>query len=271
MTNKIFHGVVVVLSTMMFAAGCGGGGSAPLTEAVFCDQKATNECNGVAAKCVTTLSACKAKRVQACLDFGAQQQMHPSAAARPFRPERAGACLAKATDVYNNPTITPADRLDLDTVCAKVYSGSVKANAACTESDAECDQNANLICDTGFGVCTTKKNVGANANCNNPGETCPTGQYCTGTPRLCTPKVASGMACSDTMPCVDGQRCAGATDNTTCMAAVMIGGVCTSNADCRTINPDPAPYCDSFNGNICTAGFTPSTGNAECMQAFGGA
>lgn len=270
MTTRILRSLWVWLPTLVLAAGCGGGGSTPLTEATFCDQKATKECEGVVPHCVGDMAACKTKRIAACLDFGTQQQMHPSAAARPFRPERANACIAKAQTTYTNSTITPTMRADLDAVCAKVYSGSLKKNDPCVESDNECDQNQNLICDVGFGVCTNKTNVAASANCNNPGETCPATQFCSaGTPRLCTAKAGSGQACTANLPCQDTLRCTGAAGNTTCMDKLASGATCTGDGDCRSTAPNPAPYCDTFNGSICTPGFTPSTNNNECNMAFG--
>lgn len=244
-------------------AGCGGGsGGSTLTQNEFCAKKAANECMGVADRCAATSAACKAKRVFACDAFAVVQQAAPSSpTTRPFRPDLAGACLSKATEVYAKPLITPTDRNTLDEACARVFSGKKKATDA-TEptcvSDYECD--ANQICDSFFKTCAPKKPVAANAGCNNPGEICPAGQFCTGSPRKCVPRQMAGETC-DASPCLETLRCVGGT----CAERVGLTMHCASDDDCL---PE-VPYCDTFNGSICTTGFSPSTLNAECIGAFG--
>ncbi len=255
-----FKAVIVFVAAL--AAGCGSGGGTTMTQSDFCAKKAENECKAVADRCLASASACEAKRVKACNDFAAAQQAAPSSAVtRPFRPDLAKACLDKATEVYAKATITPADLAALNDVCARVFSGKKKS----TDPDKTCSSNyeceASQICDTGFMTCGPKRTVSAGAGCNNPGEICPTGQYCTGSPRECMPKIAAGETCDDTSPCLEALRCSAGT----CAERVDFAASCTSNDDCLPAHP----YCDTYNGSVCTAGFTPSTGNAECIGAFG--
>lgn len=256
----------LLLTIAACGAGCNGGGAATLTQGSFCDKMAENECAAVANKCLATSANCKTKRVAACNDFAMQQQAAPSSpASRPFRPENADACLTKTTTVYSKSTITPVDLAALDDVCARVFSGKKKSTdtvkPTCA-SDYECDDNE--ICDPDFIVCAPKKMVGTSAGCNNPGEICPAGQYCTGSPRQCKPRPAAGEACDATSPCLETLRCGSAG---TCVERLDIGASCDSNDDCDATYP----YCDPYNGKVCTPGFTPSTANAECVSAFGAA
>ncbi len=264
MTKIILRNQGLILLATIALSSCGGGGGGALTQSDFCSKKAEAECKGVATKCVATTDACKAVRVATCNAFALEQQMNPSALARPFRPELAQDCLNKTTAVYAKPTITPADRLPMEIACARVFSGKKKdtdTDKTCI-NDYECD--ASQICDLGFGLCAVKKSVAGMANCNNPGDVCPATEYCnTATPRDCVARPTVGMPCSPpAIPCLDTQRCAAGV----CAERVGIGMTCGSDSDCK---PE-APYCDSYSGKICVAGFTPSTGVPECVMGFGG-
>lgn len=253
-----------MLAPMAAALSCGGGGGGQMTQAEFCAEKATKECEGVGVACLSDTAKCKMQRIAACEDFAAAQQAAPSSALlRPFRPDKAGACISKAAEVYKKSPITPADRDALDEVCARVFSGTRKSSdtdPSC-HNDYECD--ASEICDPGFKQCAKKVTVAANAGCNNPGEVCPASQFCAATtPRKCTAKLTANMACDDeSNPCVDTLRCSEGM----CLERKGRGEACVSNNDCSA----DFPYCDSYNGNICTPGFTPATGGKECIGAFG--
>lgn len=241
--------------------GCGGKG-ATLTESEFCSRKATRECDGVADKCLATDSNCHAARVAACEAFVGQNLAPP---ARPFRPERADACLNKTAEIYAKPTITPADREAMNDVCARVFSGTKKELAPCS-STFECD--GALICDDFLTICATQKVVAIDGFCGNPGETCSDGQYCTGTPRKCVARIGAGQACGPDLPCLESFRCVG--NPPICSARVAFLGACGADSDCLATGADAAPYCDPFFGDICTKGFTPSGGSPECVSDFGG-
>ena len=260
--NATWRNVRLILgmsALSILGTGCGGD-SKPITQIDFCIQKATKECAGVGDRCLATPGACRTKRVAACEAFVAAQQATPNAAARPFRPDRVGDCLKRTEEAYEKAIITPAERALMDDACARVFSGKAKESEACTVSDYECD--GALICDLGFMRCAPKKVVAADSGCNNPGESCPTGQYCVGTPRDCTPRVGSGQACDATNLCVENLRCLSGT----CRERISLGATCALDSDCA-LN---APYCDKYNGSICLLGFTPAVGTNECVDGFGG-
>jgi hypothetical protein len=251
-------GTLAVL--LAFGVSCGGGD--PMTQTEFCAEKATKECDGVAAACLSDPAACKARRVTACEEFAAAQQAAPSSPLlRPFRPDRASACVSKAAEVYKKSPITPADRAALDDVCARVFAGSNKGVDAPCDNDYECD--GGQICDAQYKICAKKTTVSANGGCNNPGEVCPADQFCgTASPRKCVPRLTADMACDPTNPCASTLRCAEGV----CAKRLNRGDACTSDSDCAPSDP----YCDTFNGSRCTVGFIPSTGSNECVEAFGG-
>jgi hypothetical protein len=257
----LFLGILPsLLAPVTVGLGCGGG-AGPITQAEFCAQKATKECDGVAMACLSDPAACKTKRVAACEEFAEAQQAPPSSAVlRPFRPDKANACISKAAEVYNKALITPEDRAALDDVCARVFSA--QRNDATCNNDYECD--VNQVCDALFNTCAKKKSVAADDFCNNPGDVCPAAQFCnTAVPRKCVPRLTVNMACDPTNPCAESLTCAAGV----CAAGATNGKPCTADSDCATASP----YCDPYNGNLCTSGFRPSTGSKECVVAFGGA
>jgi hypothetical protein len=263
MNTGVLRIEIMSLALVTLGLGCNGG-SGTTTQSDFCAQKADRECAGVHNLCVSSTTACQALRISACNAFAAEQQAMPNAIARPFRPDKVADCLSKTSTVYAKSTITPADRLPMDVACARVFSGkktTTDTDKSCT-NDYECD--GDLVCDPDFLQCATKNMVAANAGCNNPGEVCPTDQYCVGSPRACTPKGAMGVMCDATHPCVETLRCA---VTGLCVSRVDVGGACTSDDDCAVASP----YCDTYNGSICTTGFTPSIGTRECVVAYAGA
>ena len=246
-----------VASSVLAVLGCGGGGGSKMTTSDFCSQKAQKECDAVASKCSATADACKTARMTACTEWVATQQ----SASRPFQTDKVSACVNKAGQVFAKAPITPADRAELDDVCARVFSGKLKDGDACANT-YECD--VNLICDPALSVCAQVKNVSTDAFCANPGETCPTSQYCmtSGAVRKCVNRPGMGAACSADMPCLDTFRCDATTS--TCKEKIDSLGACTMDSDCV-----PAfPYCDPYFNNTCDNGFTPTRGAREC-EAFG--
>ena len=191
MTTKIFRIEGFILAATLVA--CGGGGGTKATVATFCDDKATAECDGVASRCLATDTACKAARVTACNAFVAAVQ-NPTT--RPFQSDKITDCINKTKDVYKKATITPADRATMDAACQRVFSGVKVKNDPCV-SDYECDTS--LFCDISLAapVCASKSTVASMDFCNNPGETCPTGQYCAaGASRMCMARATMGLACA---------------------------------------------------------------------------
>src|SRR3569623_3808817 len=133
---------------------------------------------GVAHDCGATVAACTSLRVAACTSLAMQQNV-----THPLRADAVGDCLSKTEAADALGTITPAARQTADDACARVFSGMGKFLTPCT-STLDCD--VGLICDRT--VCATPKVVALNSLCNNPGETCPSKQYCAGVvpPQICT-------------------------------------------------------------------------------------
>jgi hypothetical protein len=143
----------------------------------------------------------------------------------------------------------------MDQACGDVYRGTVMANGPCT-SDTDCFTG--LICDKGY--CGTTKMVAAGAQCNNIGETCPPGSFCSNATRiwLCTSKVSLGGACDDANPCLENLRCAAGS----CVGQLDIGEVCTMDQDCST------GLCEPYAG-LCAQDVRFANHSAACV-AMGG-
>jgi len=237
-------------------AGCGGGGGGkPTTESDFCAQKADAECQ-VTDQCVTTKDACKAQRMTMCTAFVADAKASKK---RVFVPGNIGNCINKTKNVYSKTApITPTEMADMNEACNYVFQGDGEVNV--DNCDVKYDCKDKVICDKGF--CAQSKNV--TTTCGNPGDTCPTGQFCTANAsdvKVCMPKGESGDVCSATAPCLESLRCSGGS----CAERVGAAGACTSNDDCSS----DAPYCDPYAGNKCDKGLSFAAGSASCAD-FGG-
>jgi hypothetical protein len=238
-------------------AGCGGGGSsAPITESEFCSQKAEAECQ-VTAQCLTDATACKSQRVAACMAFATQSK---ASGKRVFVPGNVGTCVNKTRSYYAKTTpITVADMTDMAEACNYVYQGDGEVNVDMCDVKYDCKDR--VICDKGF--CATSKSV--SSTCGNPGDVCPTGQFCTmnmSSVFVCMPKGSSGDTCNATTPCLENLRCGPAG---TCTDRVAMAMACTSNDDCVTT----ASYCDPYAGMRCGLGLSFASGSASCAD-YGG-
>jgi hypothetical protein len=257
MTRRTLAHVAAQVAAMAgLLAGCGGGGtSKPLTESDFCSQKATAECQ-VADRCVNDKDACKSERMAMCTAFAANAK---ASGKRKFVAGNVGACISKVTAVYAKTSpITPKELADMDDVCNYVFQGT--GEVALDMCDVKYDCKGKVICDKGF--CAMQTNV--TAGCGNPGDTCPTGKYCTpnsaGNP-TCMERGAKGDPCDATKPCLETLHCAG----TMCDDRVMQAGSCTTSDDCAP----SAPFCDPYAGNKCDPGLSFSSGSHSCDD-FGG-
>jgi len=243
--------------------GCGGGGSStpPITEDVFCTQKAEKECQ-VTTRCGTASPAvCATQRKAVCLMAAAEAKQ---AGVRRFHVENVGACVNKTNSVYAKTTpITPAELADMADVCALVFHGD-SATTCAVKYDCK---DASRICDKGNCAVRVVKNKGQ--LCGNPGEVCSAGAYCAPDPAnnnlfTCLGKAAQSMACSATIPCLENLRC---DSTSTCQARVNATETCATNDDCIAT----APYCDPYIGHKCDSGLSFAGGAAACADYGAGA
>lgn len=215
----------------------------------FCEAKAQEECNGVAAVCGATVEACKAKRLSPCNEAA----VAATAQGRKYKASLAESCLSKTRELYNARIVAPEKEAEQIDTCARVYEGTVLKNAACKDS-YEC-QGA-LVCDKG--VCSDKTERKQGDPCNNPGEVCAKGSYCgsQGQLKFCLPKKVKGDLCNADVPCAEDFRCIG-----TCTEKKQAGGDCATNDDCASA----APSCEAAR---CIAK-SFAAGTPAC-KAFGG-
>ncbi len=128
-SSSAWAGLAVL--TFLANTGCGGGSkSTPINEDLFCEQKATAECQ-VTTKCGTVMmTPCVTERKTACLAVGAAAQ---ASGTRKFQAGNVPACVNKTNAVYAkalSSQATPTDLADMDDVCAYVYQGA--STTTCT-------------------------------------------------------------------------------------------------------------------------------------------
>jgi hypothetical protein len=243
--------IVVLLGA---AGGCSLGSK--MTEDEFCQDYSKRECAKVANYCSFSASSCEPSRLDNCKAMAAASKT----GARQFNVDNADRCLKQLDTTYASLPIDATKLAALDAACARVFSGSAKANESCT---VDFDCTGDLICDKAR--CGTRKVVAAGGGCANIGETCPTGQYCNmanaTSPYFCTSKQGQGAACSDAQPCTEKLRCTG-----TCGPRLAIGMICTSDDECESL------YCNPYapaGARKCGVGLSFSDGSPSCLAFMG--
>jgi hypothetical protein len=192
----------------------------------FCDAKAAAECKVAGPQCGVDDNACKTARGTACRSAAA------AAVGRVYKPSLAEDCLNKTTAVYQDRTIDPTKEAAYTDACEKVFAGTKKDLEPCT-SLYECEN----FCDVVKGFCGVKKEVAANAQCNNAGEICPKGSYCQlkGALRFCGDKKKVDEQCAADAPCLEDLRCLAGK----CAPKVGPAGACDTKDDCTSGACDP--------------------------------
>jgi hypothetical protein len=179
---------------------------------------------------------------------------------RSFRPENAGPCLDQTRTTYRADIIEAEDFQMLEAKCGRVFEGSAAANEPCV-ADADC--KGPLICDKRR--CGQLKTVTANSNCGNPGEICPTEQYCKQGDGFfsCTARNAAGATCSINGECAEGLRCRGMA----CVAKLMLDAECSGDDDCLSGYCDPYPPMGR--PRSCATGLNFARFSPSCDGFFG--
>jgi hypothetical protein len=251
-TMALLAGVALAL-----LGGCSVNDDGAGREAKFCNQLAQNECDSIAlacsrerADCVTIRAAVCDTRVQAARNVG-----------RSFRPDNAGPCLDQTRATYRADIIKAEDFAMLEAKCGRVFEGEANANEPCV-ADADC--KGPMICDKRR--CGTLKMVTANANCGNPGERCPTEQFCKQGDGFfsCTARLAAGAPCNVDGECAEGLRCRGMA----CVPKLMLDAECSMDSDCLLNYCDPYP--PAGRPRTCATGLNFARFSPSCDGYFGG-
>ncbi len=237
---------------VLAAAGCGGGDKS-LSEDQFCVEWAKNECSKVAPKCVFDNAKCEVDQKMACQKFATAAKA--TSAKREYRPANSGRCLSAISSVYGSAMIMASDLANQREACERVFQGEAKANETCVV-DFDCEKS--LVCDKS--ICAAKKTVGAGANCGNPGEYCPVGQYCAKpmTVFVCAARQGLDKACGADLPCQEKYRCSAGL----CKEQFEMSLACTSNQDCKS------GLCDPYS-HVCVPFVSFALGSASCKALVG--
>jgi len=245
---------------VLVAAGCGLTDSGP-AEGQFCADLSRKECAAVAGKCVVFQApACENLRRAAC----DQVVRAAKTAGRAYDRDRAEDCLKRVEVAFAGGVLSGLQLDQLNTTCMRAYGGSAKEFGPC-QIDVDCA--GGLSCDRGR--CAKRTEVKANAGCANPGDTCPTGQFCgsSGGLMLCAARRDRGATCSTAEPCREGLRCA-----STCADAMPVGSACQPKSEAGlwagSFEDCASNYCDPFLRR-CAQGLSFASDSSSC-RAYAG-
>jgi hypothetical protein len=259
----------------------------------FCESLAAAQCQspdggaGIPGLCGVSADTCASAAQSACLESATKALMDPT---REYNQANAPACITATAEVYGNPTISASDLTQLATICNAVFAGNAAIGGKCT-STASCAQGVDggAAAADGGGpsvvcapvtpgskelLCAMAVPVVAGGFCANPGDVCPTGTYCTGSPAMCEEGASVEGTCTQVKGCAAGGYCdidEGA-DKGVCKVGGGIGSECSTSANCGTM----APYCDmnvtatsgSGGSGACEVGLSFAVGADDC-KAFG--
>ena len=274
---EVGAGIMLVAS---LGVACAAKKSAPYPDVTsFCNAKAQAECQ-IAATCIVPETDCEAQRASLC-NTDAESAL--ATGTRKYVQANAQPCIDALNSAYGNGStkVSFAQLVgngSITDTCERVFSGNSGMNEPC-QTSYDCTDD--FICapvmpgtfadgGTGMFVCAHAVQVAAGQFCASPGSTCATDTYCAmpaaGGAYDCEPAKQQNQPCDPaSAPCVSAQRCeaqSGVTGHT-CEPRVTLGQPCQTSDDC-----DPtAPYCDPYNGNVCTPGLSFASGAPDC-QAF---
>jgi hypothetical protein len=225
-------------------------------EGGFCEELAARECEALAGACSREPADCKRIRVQEC---SARVEL-ARGMGRTFRRDNVGPCLDQTRATYSKALITAEDLRLLTDKCARVYEGTSEANGVCT-SDPDC--KSPLVCDRNR--CGMPRSVTDNANCGNPGERCPTTQYCRAADgfSVCTARLVVGATCSNQSECAATLRCRGGS----CIDKLALNAPCDRDDDCVSDYCDPYPPAGMM--KTCASGLNFARFSPSCEAYFG--
>ncbi|MDB4942812.1 MAG: hypothetical protein JWP97_2346 [Labilithrix sp.] len=218
----------------------------------FCVAKAEAACNNLAKKCTASVESCKTDQVGICNSAAAAA----ASQGRSYHSSQAQACIDSINETYKNSAVdvTAALEAKTATVCERVFTGSLKENAACTTT-FECE--GSLICDKG--ICITETKVGLGGQCNNAGAVCDGASYCQqqGQTRFCVAKNTKDQSCGADAPCIDTLRCVSGR----CVDLVPARSPCDTDSECAVDGVEL--YC-ATSTKTCQAKFESSS--AACKD-----
>jgi hypothetical protein len=249
--------VAVVLLSLV---GCKGGGSGgPATPAEFCIQYAEAVCQ-IATPCGVTPETCTNFQQSLCTANSTQAMADIK---RTYNVGNAQDCINKVKAAYGSSSpITPPTLATIDRACNYAFQGKgVQLTDTCTTAyDCAGATDGTIICDPSQHLCAKTITVGGTQQCSAVGDVCAQDYYCAtnaSNVQICTAAAASGEACSATVPCAHGLRCAGGA----CSSLIQATVACSADSDCVST----APYCDPYTTpSKCDSGLLFAAGSNSC-------
>jgi hypothetical protein len=237
----------------------------------FCTAYAKAVCQVVSStSCGLSASAadtCQSYQSNSCNQNAVQAT---ASGTRQYKSGNVQPCIDALNGAYgNNPSAVSLQQLtDINTKCEQVFQGSAGNGAACT-SNYDCTQSGE-ICATAPGVgsvCATPTQKNDGDFCADPGDQCPSTDYCapmSGTSK-CVAAPTQGQPCSASTPCNRSNHCFGGT----CQTLAAQGAPCSTTADCVS-----GQMCDTYTSAAlptptCEPGLSFGRGSPDCLGIVG--
>jgi hypothetical protein len=232
----------------------------------FCAAYAKAICQ-ISSTCQFDATACQMFQSTACVQNAGRST---SSGSRQYKSSNVQPCIDALNSAYGNSatSVSAATLSDIDGKCQHVFAGGAGHGKAC-QTDFDCTQSGD-ICATAPGVgsvCATPTPKNDGDYCADPGDQCPSTDYCQpqGGTSKCVAAVPMGQPCSASMPCDGNDRCLAGV----CEVLAQQGQVCSATSDCSA-----GLLCDTYTSAAapepaCVTALTFARGSVDCLGIEG--
>lgn len=252
--------VLLVLPAGALGGGCGSNGVDYTLITNFCQALAQADCSQpVVQACYGASAASLPGDVQSCITRRASPEVcNPLNLA--YHDAYAQPCVDAHTAAYGTGQVDAAALQSITQACLPALNQAGVQGTACS-ADTDCDAGSGLSCvihQGPMGTCEAPTTIAAGSSCSEPSAECTAGYSCgvSGTGSFCVAEPVLDQACSATLACGPGFRCAGSA----CAGQLPDGSACTAASDCT----GGLCIATSTSASACASNYTFGFGAPTC-------
>ena len=257
-------GVALLLLAGALGSGCGGDSGVDYSQVTsFCQALAQSDCSqAVVQACYGASADSLATDMQTCVTRRSSPEVC-NPLNLPYHAAYAQPCVDAHTAAYGTGQVDAAALQSVTQACLPVFNQAGELGAPCT-GDTGCDVGSGLSCvihQGAAGTSETPVTIAPGSSCTDPSAACTAGYFCE-TSGFCVAEPVQGQACSASLACGPGLRCAGSV----CAGQLADAAACTADSDCTgglciatssTTSACASNYTFGLGAPTC-AGFLPS-------------
>jgi hypothetical protein len=249
----------LVLMAGALGGGCGGGGVDYTLIANFCQALAQADCSQpVVEACYGTSAGAPdlPTDVQSCVTRRSTPEVCNPLNLQ-YHDTYAQPCVDAHAAAYGSGQVDAAALQSMTQACLPALNQAGEQGTSCS-ADTDCDVGSGLSCvihQGSSGTCQTPTTIAPGSPCTSPSAECSTGYFCEAS-GFCDEEPIQGQACSATLACGPGLRCA----SDVCASQLPDSSACTAATDCT------GGLCIATSGttSVCATNYTFGLGAPTC-------